>query len=328
MSRICLFYRRIPEADRWLLGDRHVRPLVRRIVRGKPRAGGVDKVFANLCLGLDRLKIPYLVNPSFDKLKSDDWVGVLGRGRYSLEGYNRPNPIVAGIGLMTHPSEWPTLCEDFPVVKYLQHSEWANNVYKPYFKDKCGIWPVGIDTRFWVPGNTEKKKAFDFLIYEKLLWERDKNIRELVDPIRKRLVSRNLSFMNLTYGNYYEAEYKAALQCCRSMLFLSEHESQGIAYLECLSSDVPILAWDQGWYLDPHRTAWGQPNIPASSVPFFDRRCGIKFRNIGEFDHRLDQFLDLKASQSFAPREYIVEHLSLEKCSANFLKIMKDAQSY
>ena len=123
-------YRTPSQADR-VPGERWVRPLVRRIIRGKPRLGGVDKVFHNLCLGLDRLDVEYFANLPFKELKSDDRVGVLGRGRYSLQGYDRPNSIVAGIALMTHPSEWPTSCEDYPVKRYLQHSAWANDEYRP-----------------------------------------------------------------------------------------------------------------------------------------------------------------------------------------------------
>src|SRR5689334_12938444 len=121
MNRICLYYRREPERNRWVPGDRFVRPLVRRIIRGRPRPGGIDKVFINLCLGLDRLGQHYEVNLPFEQLRDDDRVGVLGVGRYSLVGYDRPNPIVAGIGLMTHPSEWPSLLADYPVAFYLQH---------------------------------------------------------------------------------------------------------------------------------------------------------------------------------------------------------------
>ena len=103
---------------------------LRRAIRGSERPGGIGKVFSNLLLGLDQLGVAYLVNPPFKALQGDDLVGVLGRGRYALDGYDRPNPIVAGIGLMTHPSEWPDLCEQYPVVRYLQHSAWATNVYK------------------------------------------------------------------------------------------------------------------------------------------------------------------------------------------------------
>ena len=41
---------------------------------------------------------------------------------------------------------------------------------------------------------------------------------------------------------YREEEYRAALNKCRAMVFLCEHETQGIAYQQALSCDVPIFA--------------------------------------------------------------------------------------
>jgi hypothetical protein len=76
------------------------------------------------------------------------------------------------------------------------------------------------------------------------------------------------------------------------MIFLCEHESQGLAYQECLACDVPILAWDQGWWLDPNRIRWGTPDVPATSVPYFDSRCGEKFKGIEEFETQLERFLE------------------------------------
>ena len=83
--RVCLYDRKLPEADRWFPGDRFVRPLARRLMRGRPVLSGLDKVFLNLCLGLDRLGVSYLVNIPFRELRSGDRIGVLGRGRYSLK---------------------------------------------------------------------------------------------------------------------------------------------------------------------------------------------------------------------------------------------------
>lgn len=323
MSRLCLYYRTEPERDRWLAGDRFLRPAVRRLLRGKRRLGGVDKVFANLCLGLDRLDFPYVVNLPFDKLRGNDRVCVLGRGRFSLEGYVQPNPIVAGIGLMTHPSEWPTLCEDYPVVKYLQHSDWANNVYKPYFGDRCDTWPVGIDTETWEA--SPKNKDLDFLVYDKIHWDRERMERVLIQPILEALTNRSLKIARLVYGSYDPKEYCSLLKRSRAMLFLSAHESQGLAYQECLSSNVPVLAWDQGWCLDPNRFRWGDPEIPTSSVPYFDSRCGEKFSEIGAFSSQLDQFLARQRQNEFQPREYILENLTLEKCARRFLDIAEVA---
>lgn len=324
MNRLCLYYIQSPERDRWIPGDRHVRPMLRRLVRGKPRPGGVDKVFINLCKGLDQLEVPYQINVPFNQLRDDDWVGMLGRGKACLTGYHRSNPIVAGIGLMTHPSEWPDLCDNYPVVKYLQHSTWANDVYKPYFGDRCDIWPVGIDTETWKP-DPHHHKTVDFLIYNKIRWESEQRSADLLTPIRQTLSQRNLSFEELRYGSYSVEEYQSALKRCRAMIFLCEHESQGIAYQECLSSDVPILAWDQGECLDPNRFTWGMPHIPATSVPYWDDRCGVKFSNVQDFSAKLTEFCDKLNAQTFAPRDYILENLTLKKCAQAYLHLLHDA---
>lgn len=318
MSRVCLCYRTEPERDRWLPGDRFVRPIVRRLLRGRARQSGVEKVFANLCLGLDRLGIAYSINMPFEELREDDRVGVLGRGRYALEGYTRRIPIVAGIGLMTHPSEWPTLCRDFPVLKYLQHSQWTHDIYSPFFGDRCAIWPVGIDTEAWKATDTEKD--LDFLIYDKVQWDRPRREVELIQPVRDALSRRGLGFAELRYGSYDEPEYRRLLARSKAMIFLTEHESQGFAYQECLSCEVPILAWDQGWYLDPNRDRWGMPPTPATSVPYFDSRCGETFGSGEEFETRLDHFLERLRLRQYRPRDYVLENLTLERCSGKFLE--------
>ncbi|MUG94046.1 glycosyltransferase family 1 protein [Scytonema sp. UIC 10036] len=325
MSRLCLYYIRESEQNRWLPGDRYVRPIVRRIIRGAPRPGGVDKVFINLCLGLDKLGIPYEVNLPFPKLQQHDRVGILGRGLSCLNGYNQRNPIVAGIGLMTHPSEWPNLCEQYPVVRYLQHSHWANEVYKPYFGHRCTIWPVGIDTETWCSTHSESK-SIDFLIYNKIMWNYDQRNLDLLEPICRILTQKKLSFEQLRYGFYHPQDYRQALKRCRAMIFLCEHESQGLAYQECLSSDIPILAWDRGECLDPNRFKWGMPHIPATSVPYWDERCGVKFKDIHEFPIRLGEFLEKLNSQQFSPRNYILENLTLEKCARHYLEILNQVQ--
>ncbi|MEI6430302.1 MAG: hypothetical protein WCO45_18255, partial [Pseudanabaena sp. ELA607] len=299
MSRICLYFIRTPEQDRWILGDLYVRPLIRRLIKGKPKIGGVERVFVNLCHGLDKLGINYQVNLPFHLLKPDDQVGVLGLGRNCLDGYTQSNPIVAGIGLMTHPSEWPNLCSDYPVVKYLQHSKWANNVYHPYFGEKCHIWPVGIDTEKWHP-NIQTSKTIDFLIYNKIMWNYEQTSQNILNPIQKCLSHKGLTFTELRYGFYKPEQYQSVLANCKAMIFLCEHESQGLAYQECLSSDVPILAWDQGECLDPNRFSWGDPHIPATSVPYWDDRCGVKFTGIAEFPAKLEEFLDKLNQNQFA----------------------------
>jgi hypothetical protein len=247
---------------------------------------------------------------------------VLGRGRYSLQGYDRPNSIVAGIALMTHPSEWPTLCEDYPVKRYLQHSAWANNIYRPYFGDRCAIWPVGIDTDEWTL-SPDNHKDIDLLIYDKIMWNREVAKPPLSAVISDFASRKNLVVESVVYGSYTQQEYRSLLGRGKGMIFLCEHESQGLAYQECLSSGVPILAWDQGRYLDPNRFAWGQPNIKATSVPYFDDRCGERFAGSEDLDEKLSIFMGKIDASAYSPRDFIMENLTLKRCAAQFLSFFE-----
>jgi glycosyltransferase involved in cell wall biosynthesis len=324
MGRICVVYRPEPETDRWLPGDRWLRPAVRRLVRGRPRPGGLEKVFINLRLGLERLGIAHEVNPPYGRLRAGDLVGVLGRGRHSLDGYARKEPLVAGIGLMTHPSEWPTLFEDYPVACYLQHSEWTAAVYRRYFGDRCPVWPVGIDTVQWQPARGGGEKPVDFLVYDKIHWERPRYERDLLGPIRGSLEKLGKSCVNLRYGSYGPGEFHDALSRCRAAIFLSPHESQGIACQEAMASGVPILAWDPGFSQDPERFRWGETEIPSTSVPYFDGRCGLRFSDFPEFERNLPAFLEGLRGGAYSPRDYILENLTLEKCSQRFVDILRE----
>jgi hypothetical protein len=99
------------------------------------------------------------------------------------------------------------------------------------------------------------------------------------------------------------------------MVFLCEHETQGIAYQQALACGVPILAWERGgFWQDPSYFPDKVKFISVSSVPYWDNRCGVKFNNISEFSTKLEEFLDKLNSHKFTPRDYILENLTLEKC--------------
>ena len=281
----------------------------------------MEKVFLNLCKSFDELQIKYDVNKPFNHIKPDEPVVVLGVGRYSLQGYQQPNPVIAGIGLMTHPSEWQDLFKDYPVAKYLQHCAWAENIYKPYFGDNnCALWPAGIDTDKWAPTNVPKK--IDVLIYNKIRWNNDEVNAELRNPILKKLDDAGLSYKEITYGDYFEQDYFLLLQQCRAMIFLCEHESQGLACCEAMAMNVPVLAWDQGFWLDPNRFAWGETDVPASSVPFFNDSCGTTFKDLHEFQTQFPLFWKNVKAEAFNPRAYIENNLSLKKSGEYMLAII------
>ncbi len=322
---IHLIYKTKPETDRWIPGDRWVRPLVRRLVRGPRVPSGIDKVFLNLAAGLREIDEDFQVNTPWKKIRPEDLIGVIGRDRDCLAGYNLPNPIVAGVALMTHPTEWPTLCQDYPVATYVQHCEWALALYRPYFgADHCAVWPVGIETDAWQPVPVSAKTT-DFLLYNKVRWEHARYEKDLLGPIRDRLRAQGLTFEEIRYGHYKPEQYAAALARCRALLFVCEHESQGIAYQEAMSANVPVLAWDPGEWLDPERFKWSTPHVPATSVPYFDARCGERFCDAATFPAALGLFLERLRMGVYAPREYILENLTLALSARRYLALLAKA---
>ncbi len=320
MRTINLYFRKKPLGYKYIPGDKFVLSWLRKQL-GLRRVSGVEKVFISLRKGFDELKIDYTVNKPFHKIKPGEAVVVLGDGKYSLQGYNQPNPVIAGIGLMTHPNEWPDLFTQYPVARYLQHSDWTNAIYARHFgTEKCAIWPAGIDVNHWQPELAAKTN--DILVYNKIMWNKPETNRVLRNAIIEDLEQSGISYKEITYGSYTPAEYKRLLAESKAMIFLCEHESQGFACCEAMSMNVPVFAWDQGSWLDPKRFEWGDPSVPATSVPFFDARCGSTFRGIEDFNDKFKAFWNSANEGSFAPRTYILENLTLKKSAERMLEII------
>jgi glycosyltransferase involved in cell wall biosynthesis len=324
LKKIHLYFLTEPPGDHFVKGDRYLIRLIKKLFVPNKRISGVKKVFINLCKGFDELKVDYDVNLPSKKIKAGEPVVVLGTGRYALKNYSAPNKIIAGIALMTHPSEWPDLFEKYPVATYLQHSVWARDLYAAHYgADKCSIWPAGIDTKKWSPDSSVPKQ-YDFLVYNKIMWNKAETYDKLARPIIARLEQMGLTYIEIVYGNYQEAEYFELLNHTKALIFLCEHESQGFACCEAMSMNVPVFAWDQGWYLDPHlKTTWHEPNpVPASSVPFFDDTCGMKFTGPEDFSSKIGDFWKNVKAGVYRPRDYILQNLTLKKGAQAILDLI------
>src|SRR3982074_1372846 len=97
-----LFYEE-PDPDRWIRGDRLPRRIIRKIVRGKPQAGGHMRGFLNLRLGLARLGIRYRVN-DYRNLRSTprELACVIGKP-FVLNKIPSGTPILFGAAGYSHP---------------------------------------------------------------------------------------------------------------------------------------------------------------------------------------------------------------------------------
>lgn len=315
---INLFYEE-PNHDRWLPYDRYPRAVIRRVVRGRPISGGQKLVFLNLLQGLERIGVPTRVNDfQFAKRNPNALACIIGKPCI-LDKIVWRNPILFGSATSSHPIDDPNLLDRLPVRKVLVPGPWSKAMFSTLWGNAVEAWPVGIDTKLWSPSS---QKTFDVLIYNKVRWDHSKQEDELMRPIRTWLRKKGVSFFEIRYGFYRPLEFRVKLAQCRAMIFVCEHETQGLAYQQALSCDVPVFAWNRGgawrdptYY--PHRVVFE----PVTSVPYWDQRCGLTFENLHQFKTNWEEFWAGVLSSRFKPREYIVENLTLEHCARAYSQI-------
>jgi glycosyltransferase involved in cell wall biosynthesis len=317
---VVLFFSSYREGDRFLPYDRYLRrvvkPVYKRLV-GQPATTGFDVWFSSLVLGLERIGQRVVVNDRRSALRNPDHpIGLAGYPEV-LDRWQLPNPAVLGPGLYDHPAVNPSLMDDPRYVFYLTTCDWVDAMFRQVYGDACVRWFGGIDTERW-PDARGHEKRYDVIVYDKIRWDRERLVPVLLDPILEDLHRRGLSTTVVRYGDYHHATYRQLLKESRAMVFLCEHETQGMAYQEALASGLPVLAWDPGTWLDPRRATYTSDPVPATSVPYFSPECGERFQGPDDRDETLDLFLSRLGE--YTPRDYVRRELSLERSAEVYLE--------
>jgi hypothetical protein len=317
---ILLFYKEF-EQDKFVKYDRYLKRIVRPIynlTHHRQKKTGFAVSYELMVKALRNRGWTVRVNDrAYAKRNPTYPVGLVGFP-VLLDGWDLPNPAVLGPSLYDHPLLAPDLMRDSRFHHYLLLGKWTYDMFYPVYGNACVRWHAGIDVEEWRDARHYHPKDIDFLIYDKIRWEHEKYTAGLIKPICEELERRGCRLEIVRYKSHDHVTFRRLLQRSRSMIFLCEHETQGLAYQEAMACNVPILAWDNGYWLDP---LWQKLNInmvPASSVPYFSDQCGERFHDITEFGKALDRFLE--RLPSFHPREYVVANLSMTESADIYAK--------
>jgi hypothetical protein len=278
---------------------------------------GFYSALALLRLALERAGCDVRVNDFETALRYPDYMIGLANYPSVLSKVVLRNPVICGPGDYGFPDEAAELASQQRFRRFIQPSPWAARLYEGYCGAKMAVWPVGVDTGAW-PDLSKSPKTLEVLIYDKIRWNYDEVADRLLGPITRHLDAAGLTNETIRYGHYYHADYLHALRRARAMIFLCEHETQGLACEEAMSCNVPVLAWDDGILVDPQYRRFLAGDIRVSSVPYFDDRCGARFRS-GQFEAEFSTFWG--ALDQYEPRSYVEERLSLARSAKDYLKI-------
>lgn len=225
------------------------------------------------------------------------------------------NPAIFGPGDWGLPNHSDAVAQNPRYKKLIQPSEWFCDVYRPTCGDKMVAWYAGIDTQNW-PDYSRETKTTDYIVYDKIRWYREERVPTILNRILKHLDAAGKTYTVLRYGHHHHSEFMAALKTSRALIFVCEHETQGLAYQEALSTNVPVLAWDELEIVDPVLKPFVTKEMNISSVPYFSPDCGMTFK-IAEFESVEPQFW--KKLGSYHPRRYVEQNLSLKQSAENYL---------
>ena len=268
---------------------------------------GPHKVVNNLIKSLDQEKINYAINEEkyehnflvqYDAIahekhsKIEQETTIIGPQVWLFDGY--------GQFLIENQNYYK---------KLIAPSHWVKDKFINKFnlpENKIAVWPVGIEEF-----NNIREPNYDCLIYFK---RRDDS--ELLS-VKKFLTSRGLSYRMVEYGGYDEMGFCNLINQAKFCFLINGTESQGIAVQEIMSMGVPIIAWDIKEWLDQGEAY----RVPATSVPYWDNRCGEKFYTIDKLEETFDNFY--ARINEYDPKAYVKENLSFESSVKTLLDILK-----
>lgn len=197
---------------------------------------------------------------------------------------------------------------------YIQPSKWASDVWinNPYCKNiKIKPLSFGVETNKFneIKKITDRTKVF--------IYCKRRNPDE-INLIKKFLNNRNIEYKIFDYlQRYNENDYIQYLQNSKFGIWLGAHESQGFALQEALSCNIPLFVWN----ITSMRQEYGSNynDIAATTIPYWDERCGEFFYNANELEDKFNLFLS--KLETYKPREYILENLSMEVCEQKLIDI-------
>jgi len=193
------------------------------------------------------------------------------------------------------------------VIKSWVPFEYCNNL-------KLIKLPFGVDTKKFINNKPLEVKTKVFVYFKR------RNSNEL-NFLLNFLQSKNVEIKLFDYvSRYSEEEYLNYLQNSKYGIWLGAHESQGFALQEALSCDVPLLVWN---VLSMNQECgYSYSNIPATTVPYWDERCGEVFYQYHELEKTYNLFIS--KLEMYKPREFILENLSVEICENKLIHFVKN----
>lgn len=208
--------------------------------------------------------------------------------------------------------EWSSRCV------YTSLSDWVQNLYGEFCSSSVipfSPLPFGISL---LPERDLTKATLDCIVYVK---RRDPNHVKQIESV---LQKKSLSYRIFSYGSYSDSDYQDTLMKSKFAIWCGSHESQGFAFQECLSHNIPILVCDATsmfYEVGSYDHFRGSKQLKSSSASWWSNECGQLIEDRNNFEETLEKIQT--NLPYYTPRKFIENHLSDEICMKRILSALK-----
>ena len=198
---------------------------------------------------------------------------------------------------------------------YILPSQYCISIWNNMLKDnllpiKSFPFPVDSDKFKSIKSIEDRKEVF--------IYYKSRNPEEL-HYIQNFLNNKNITYKLFDYmKTYKEQEYMDFLLNSKYGIWIGRHESQGFALQEALSCDVPLFVWDVKSMNQEY--GYSHDDIPATTIPYWDKSCGEYFHTINELENIFDKFINNLSS--YKPINFILNNLDVKNCAKIFKNIL------
>ncbi len=182
----------------------------------------------------------------------------------------------------------------------------------PQVQGKVVVWPAGVDVNYWKPISCPQIRRASKVV---LLYWKTEPI-EWIRSIEGLLLEKGYLPLRIQYRFYTPEAYRHLLAISRFSVFVSAHETQGIALAEAWAMDVPTLVWN------PKKDPVYHGDSICSSAPYLCAELGNDWQSLDQLKNLVDAFETL--SLSYRPRQWVLKELSDEASVTKFMQILRN----
>jgi len=274
------------------------------------RFRGHYAVTRSLIEGLRKLDLPHNYNPIRISDMADTVVVLAGVGalrqaiEFKRKGYY--NKLFAGPNIMNFSSDYNFMLASPEVNAVITPSQHVVDHYvedSPSLSGRCFAWPAGVDVDFWAPIPNANRKTI--LFYEK----HKQGDVDILTPYVRYILQKGYEVEIIRYGFFKQRDFLLSLQRAQLMIGfpLNGAESQGIAWAESWSMDVPTMIWRNEINTFLGRT------YRCSTAPYLNDQTGLFFDSIEDFKYKFALWENKKVQ--FTPRNWTLLNMSDEVCA-------------